>query len=68
MKTARIEPVADGVWASMAELDGAAVANAGFVDLGGTALVFDTHAPVPEHYRELGFPDVWVRNLAALHA
>src|SRR5262249_13797688 len=39
----RSEPVADGVSASVAEAGDAAVGNAGFVDLGGEALVFDTH-------------------------
>jgi glyoxylase-like metal-dependent hydrolase (beta-lactamase superfamily II) len=39
----RIEPVAAGVWASVAEDDDVAVGNAGFVDLGGETLVFDAH-------------------------
>src|SRR5262249_4702937 len=39
----RIEPVADGVFASVAEAGDVAVGNAGFVDLGGETLVFDTH-------------------------
>jgi cyclase len=46
LKTAHVEQVADGVWASIAEPDGGAVGNAGFVDLGGTALVFDSHVSV----------------------
>ena len=43
MKTAKIEHVADGVFAAIAEEGGVAVGNAGFVDLGGETLVFDTH-------------------------
>ena len=43
MKTAKIEQVADGVFAAIAEEGGVAVGNAGFVDLGGETLVFDTH-------------------------
>ena len=43
MKTARIERVADGVYAAIAEENGIAVGNAGFVDLGDQTLVFDTH-------------------------
>src|SRR5262245_22948060 len=43
MKTARIERVAEGVYAAIAEEGGVATGNAGFVDLGGETLVFDTH-------------------------
>lgn len=43
MKTAKIEHVAEGVFAAIAEEGGVAVGNAGFVDLGGETLVFDTH-------------------------
>jgi cyclase len=43
VKTAQIERVADGVYASIAEEGGVAVGNAAFVDLGGETLVFDTH-------------------------
>jgi cyclase len=43
VKTAKIERVADGVFAAIAEEGGVAVGNAGFVDLGGETLVFDTH-------------------------
>ena len=43
MRTARIERVADGVYAAIAEEGGVATGNAGFVDLGGETLVFDTH-------------------------
>lgn len=39
----RIEELADGVFASIAEDGDLAVGNAGFVDLGGETLVFDTH-------------------------
>ena len=39
----RIEQLADGVFASIAEEGDVAVGNAGFVDLGGETLVFDTH-------------------------
>jgi glyoxylase-like metal-dependent hydrolase (beta-lactamase superfamily II) len=39
----RFEPVADGVFASIAEEGDFAVGNAGFVDLGGETIVFDTH-------------------------
>ncbi len=39
----RIEQLADGVFASIAEEGDLAVGNAGFVDLGGETLVFDTH-------------------------
>jgi glyoxylase-like metal-dependent hydrolase (beta-lactamase superfamily II) len=39
----RIEQLADGVFASIAEDGDLAVGNAGFVDLGGETLVFDTH-------------------------
>jgi cyclase len=43
MKTTRIEKVEDGVWAAIAEPGGVAVGNAGFVDLWGEMMVFDTH-------------------------
>jgi cyclase len=43
MKTAVIERLHDGVYAAIAEEGGVAVGNAGFVDLGGETLVFDTH-------------------------
>ena len=39
----RFEQLADGVFASIAEEGDVAVGNAGFVDLGGETLVFDTH-------------------------
>ena len=39
----RIEQLAAGVFASIAEEGDVAVGNAGFVDLGGETLVFDTH-------------------------
>jgi glyoxylase-like metal-dependent hydrolase (beta-lactamase superfamily II) len=39
----RIERLAEGVFASIAEEGDVAVGNAGFVDLGGETLVFDTH-------------------------
>jgi glyoxylase-like metal-dependent hydrolase (beta-lactamase superfamily II) len=39
----RIEQLADGVFASIAEEGDLAVGNAGFVDLGEETLVFDTH-------------------------
>jgi glyoxylase-like metal-dependent hydrolase (beta-lactamase superfamily II) len=39
----RIEQVGAGVFASIAEDGDLAVGNAGFVDLGGATLVFDTH-------------------------
>jgi cyclase len=39
----RVEQLAEGVCASIAEGGDLAVANAGFVDLGGETLVFDTH-------------------------
>ena len=42
----RIEELADGVFASIAEDGDIAVGNAGFVDLGGETLVFDTHVSV----------------------
>ena len=38
-----LEQVARGVWAAIARPDRGAVGNAGIVDLGGEALVFDTH-------------------------
>jgi glyoxylase-like metal-dependent hydrolase (beta-lactamase superfamily II) len=43
VKTASIEQVSDGVFAAIAAEGGVAVGNAGFVDLGGEVLVFDTH-------------------------
>jgi hypothetical protein len=43
VRTAKIERVHEGVYAAIAEEDGVAVGNAGFVDLGGETLVFDTH-------------------------
>jgi len=39
----RVEQLADGVFASIAEDGDLAVGNAGFVDVGGETLVFDTH-------------------------
>jgi cyclase len=39
----RFEQLADGVFASIAEEGDVATGNAGFVDLGGETLVFDTH-------------------------
>jgi cyclase len=38
-----LEPVGDGVWASVARPGRGAVGNAAIVDLGGEALVVDTH-------------------------
>jgi len=38
-----VEPVADGVWAALVAPGGGAHGNAALVDLGGSALVFDTH-------------------------
>jgi cyclase len=43
VKHASFEQVSDGVFAAIASEGGVAVANAGFVDLGGETLVFDTH-------------------------
>ena len=43
MRTASIEQVSDSVFAAIADEGGVAVGNAGFVDLGGEVLVFDTH-------------------------
>ncbi len=37
-----IEPLADGVWAAIATIEGAAWANCGIVDLGERTLVFDS--------------------------
>ena len=37
-----LERLADGVFAAIATGSGAAVANAGIIDLGGRTLVFDT--------------------------
>jgi glyoxylase-like metal-dependent hydrolase (beta-lactamase superfamily II) len=42
MKTFTLREVGRGVWAAIAEPGGVAVGNAGFVDLGDQALVFDT--------------------------
>jgi cyclase len=42
----RVERVGDGAFASIAEEGDVAVGNAGFVDLGGETLVFDTHVSV----------------------
>ncbi len=69
MKTSRIEPVADGVWASIAEPDGGAVGNAGFVDLGGETLVFDTHLSVTagERLRERAAEVGPVRSVVVSH-
>lgn len=39
----RLEQLANGVFASIAEEGDVAVGNAGFVDLGGETVVFDTH-------------------------
>jgi cyclase len=39
----KFEQLANGVFASIAEEGDVAVGNAGFVDLGGATLVFDTH-------------------------
>jgi cyclase len=38
-----LEPVGEGVWASVARPDRGAVGNAAIVDLGGESLVVDTH-------------------------
>ena len=38
-----VEPVVDGVWAAIVAPGGGAHGNAALVDLGGSALVFDTH-------------------------
>ena len=43
MTNAIVEQVSDGVFAAIAREGGVAVGNAGFVDLGGETLVFDTH-------------------------
>jgi glyoxylase-like metal-dependent hydrolase (beta-lactamase superfamily II) len=43
VKTASIEQVSDGVFTAIAAEGGVAVGNAGSVDLGGEALVFDAH-------------------------
>jgi cyclase len=58
----RLEQVADGAWAAIADSD-LAVGNAGIVDLGGEMLVFDT-SWTPAAARELaGFGPVrWVVN------
>jgi glyoxylase-like metal-dependent hydrolase (beta-lactamase superfamily II) len=41
-----VEPVVDGVWAALVAPGGGAHGNAALVDLGGSALVFDTHMTV----------------------
>lgn len=43
MTNASYEQVSEGVFAAIASEGGVAVGNAGFVDLGGEMLVFDTH-------------------------
>jgi glyoxylase-like metal-dependent hydrolase (beta-lactamase superfamily II) len=43
VRHAQVERVAEGAWAVIALPDRGAVGNAGIVDLGGEALVFDTH-------------------------
>ena len=43
MRHATLEQVGPGAWAAVALPDRGAVGNAGLVDLGGEALVFDTH-------------------------
>jgi len=43
VKNATFEQVSEGVFAAIAAEGGVAVGNAGFVDLGGEVLVFDTH-------------------------
>jgi cyclase len=48
----RLEAVGRGAWAAIALPDRGAVGNAAFVDLGGEALVFDTHF-TPGAAREL---------------
>ena len=52
MRHARLAEVAQGAWAVIALPDRGAVGNAGIVDLGGEALVFDTHF-APGAAREL---------------
>jgi cyclase len=42
VKTFTLHEVGAGVWAAIAEPGGVAVGNAGYVDLGGETLVFDT--------------------------
>src|SRR5207247_5596516 len=58
----RLEQVAEGAWAAIADSDLAA-GNAGIVDLGGEMLVFDT-SWTPEAARELAGlgPVRWVAN------
>jgi cyclase len=41
-----VEPVVDGIWAALVAPGGGAHGNAALVDLGGSALVFDTHMTV----------------------
>jgi glyoxylase-like metal-dependent hydrolase (beta-lactamase superfamily II) len=43
MRHADLQDIGPGAWAAIARPDRGAVGNAGFVDLGGAALVFDTH-------------------------
>jgi cyclase len=43
MRHADLQEVGPGAWAAIARPDRGAVGNAGLVDLGGEALVFDTH-------------------------
>jgi glyoxylase-like metal-dependent hydrolase (beta-lactamase superfamily II) len=63
-----VEPVARGVWASIAQPDTGAVGNAAIVDLGGESLVFDTHyapqaaAELRASAEELAGPVRWVVN------
>lgn len=43
MEHIRVEQVADGAWAAIAVPDTGSVGNAGFVDAGGSTIVFDAH-------------------------
>jgi glyoxylase-like metal-dependent hydrolase (beta-lactamase superfamily II) len=43
VRHAELQEVGPGAWAAIARPDRGAVGNAGFVDLGGETLVFDTH-------------------------
>lgn len=47
-----LEPLTDGVYAALAKTGGGAVANAGIVDLGDRALIFDTFV-TPQAARDL---------------
>ena len=60
----RLEQVADGVWAAIADSD-LAVGNAGVVDLGGELLVFDTSFVVAKRLKH-GQP-VYLADRTHLH-